>query len=136
MKKSKENTLENKYYLLEFYLENNLNKQFEQTYKLIKSLTDEVGESTDLLAYKLKIEELHIKYQLKYNTRYSDYQQLYNAINDYHISQKYKLDNLCMINLYDDVNKNIVNSKLANIYKKLNTLLLQKRSRNILSIKS
>jgi hypothetical protein len=134
--KSKENTLENKYYLLEFYLENNLNKQFEQTYKLIKSLTDEVGESTDLLAYKLKIEELHIKYQLKYNTRYSDYQQLYNALNDYHISQKYKLDNLCMINLYDDVNKNIVNSKLANIYKKLNTLLLQKEAEIYFQLKA
>lgn len=122
---AKKNRLENQYYLLQFYLENNMMKYFESTYRQTEDILLESPEDADVLSFKYKLEMLYIQYQLKYNYRYSNYQNAYNTLKDFTVSQHYKLDNLCLINLYNNIDKDNINSRLAKIHQSLNEILLE-----------
>lgn len=122
---NKKNEIANNFHLLEFYLEHNLNKHFENIYKKTLELINKNKEDATILYANYKIEEIYIRYQLKYNNRYSNYQPLYNALNSWKISQETKLNNLCLINLFNDIENNRIESVLAKIQLEINQLLHQ-----------
>lgn len=120
---SSEDDIRNKFHLLRFYLEHDLNKQFESKFAELKIQIEHSPEDMSLLIYKYQLEMLHITYQLKYNKRSSNYQNSYTALNNLVYSQQKKMDNLFIINLYNDIDKTIINSKLAKLHTELNKLL-------------
>lgn len=124
---SKINVLENQLYLLQFYLENDLTKFFDATYKNTKEIIAKEPEDMELLAFKYKLEWLYINYQTKYNTRYTNLQEVSNALNDFTISQNLKLDSLCKINLYDDIVKDFPGNYLSNFYTSINRLIIEQQ---------
>ncbi len=122
---AKQNQLENQYYLLQFYLENDLTKFFESTYKSTKEIIAREPENTELLSFKYKLEWLYIQYQTKYNTRYANLQEVYNTLSDFTTSQKLKLDSLCKINLFDDISKDFAGNFLTDFYVSINRLIVE-----------
>lgn len=122
---AKNNQLENQFYLLQFYLENDLTKFFDATYKQTQELIAKMPEDMDLLAFKFKIEIIHIKYQLKYNSRYANYQVAQKTLRDFTVSQQYKLDTLNYTNLFTDVLKEKELSNLSKFYKSLHELIVE-----------
>ncbi|MFN8283016.1 MAG: hypothetical protein U0U67_07355 [Chitinophagales bacterium] len=124
---AKNNQLENQFYLLQFYLENDLTKFFESTYKNTKEIISKEPENMEILAFSYKLAWLNLHYQLKYNTRYANYQEAQNTLNDFVISQQYKLDTLCFTNLYNDVTKEKELSSLATFYQSLHQLIIEQK---------
>ncbi len=133
---AKQNTFQNQLYLLQFYLEADLTKLFESTYKQITEQLNNTLEESSLLSFRYQLETLSISYQLKYNERYSNYQEVYNSLNDFYNSQQYKLTNLMAYNLVNDVDKTTSNSKLLSIHQKLNDLIEETADADYPTIKS
>ncbi len=126
----KTNQPENQFALLHFYLENDLNKFFDATYKETQELITKMPEDMELLAFKYKLGWVYLHYQLKYNSRYANYQEVFDTLNDFTISQKNKLDVLSKINLYDDIKKDASVSFLSNFYTLLNQLIVEQNDDN------
>mgnify|MGYP001175231361 CR=1 FL=1 len=122
---AKNNQLENQFYLLQFYLENDLTKFFDATYKQTQELIAKMPEDMDLLAFNYKLEWINLLYQLKYNTRYANYQNAKKTLKDFIISQEYKLDTLNYTNLYHDDLEHKELSVLAKFYKSLHELIVE-----------
>lgn len=122
---AKNNLLENQFYLLQFYLENDLTKFFDATNKQTLEAIEKMPEDMNLLAYKYKLEWINLHYRLKYNSRYANYQEVQKALNDFTISQQYKLDTIHHTNLFKDdlVHKEL--SMLARFYKSLHELIVE-----------
>ncbi|HNF48178.1 MAG TPA: hypothetical protein PKO18_00230 [Chitinophagales bacterium] len=130
---SRENKLENSLHLLQFYLENDLNKQFESTFKETKLSIEQMPENTASLIISYRMELLHVEYQLKYDKRNCDYHDCRIALNNLVVSQQKKLDNLYNINLYNDHDSTLVSSKLAQMQDMLHYLLLNDNNTELYS---
>lgn len=121
---SRNNKVNNSFHLLQYYLEHDLNKQFESLYKELHETIEQTPEDMTTLIFSYQLEMLNVSYQLKYDKRSSNYQNSYNALNNLMRSQEKKLDNLFLVNLYTDIDKNIIDSKIAEIHLALNELLI------------
>jgi len=122
---AKNNQLENQFYLLQFYLENDLTKFFDATYKQTQEVIEKMPEDMDLLAFKYKLEWINLHYRLKYNSRYANYNDAQKILNDFTVSQQYKLDTLCYTNLYHDILKEKELGSLSKFYKTLHELIVE-----------
>jgi hypothetical protein len=118
-----QNQLQKQYYLLQFYLEHNLTKYFESEFRQTNEKINSMPLDSELLAFKYKLELLQIQYQMKFNNRYCDYQDLYDSLQDFSRSQQYKLDSLCLINLYNNLEKSNEPGKLSYLYQSIHKLL-------------
>lgn len=132
---TQKNILQKQYCLLQFYIDHNLLKYFETEFRRTLELVAETPEDTELLAFKFKLELLNIQYQVEFDNRYCNYQKLSDALNDFSLSQHYKLDNLCLINLYNNVEKNNGTSVLLELHHLLNDLLQKPDDAKYYSVK-
>lgn len=120
---SRNNKVNNSFHLLQYYLEHDLNKQFESLYKELHETIEQTPEDMTTLIFSYQLEMLNVSYQLKYDKRSSNYQNSYNALNNLIHSEQKKLDNLFLVNLYTDIDRNIIDSKIAEIHSAINKLL-------------
>lgn len=124
---AKDNQIENQFYLLQFYLENDLTKFFESTYKQLQEIVQTLPEDMHLLAFNYKLEWINIHYQLKYNLRYADYSSTQLSLSNFTVSQQFKLETLKHINLYKTENEKPKLCSLAHFYTSLHQLIVEQK---------
>lgn len=121
---ARNNVLEAKLYLLQYYLEYDLNKLFESTFKDANDILTETPEDTYtiIVAYRLAI--LQVAYQLKYDKRNSHYERSYTALVNLIESQRNKLQNLFLINQQQEISGEIILNQLAMLHISLHQMLI------------
>jgi hypothetical protein len=119
----KNNQIEKDILLLQYYLENDLHKFFENKYKNAIHFLDKQKEDYTCQIAKFKIELLQLSYQQRFNKRYTNYASCASALENLSTTQSKKLENLCLINLDKDLMLQHKQSNLSNIHTHLHELL-------------
>lgn len=119
----KQSKFDNDINQLQYFVDNDLHKFFGNKYlKIIEQLDSEKEDYLSQIA-RYKTELLHVNYQQKFNKRYTDYNASVKALNIFSESQKYKIQNLCLINLNNHTEEKDHESPLSKVHIYLNALL-------------
>lgn len=117
------NLIEEHLVLLRYYYEKNLDKCFNSTSKELKSILDTLPESSSKSIAKYKFAELMASYELKENSRNSNYQNVYNVLIEMSEAEKLRWKNLSILNQFSSIDPHIPRGICYTIHKQLNDLL-------------
>lgn len=104
-----------------FYLHNNLTKHFDTEWKSI-SESILVNEDSQTYFKKFLLEELHIERRLLDNSRYGNYQVLYDNLNNFYNTNLQRIHNLSVTDLKSEIVYNEPNNLLYKIHLQISEL--------------
>lgn len=122
------NLAEENLILLKYYYEKNLDKCFNSTAKELKSILDTLPESSSKSIAKYKFAELMASFELKANSRNSNYQNVYNILIEISETEKLRWKNLSILNQFSMLDDYIPSEIYYTIHKLLNDFLEEEKA--------
>lgn len=121
-----------KLYLMRFYYEKNLLKNFETHKRQFQDLLSQSLEGAKKNYFLYQFEELVISGELKINNRLADYSKVYKQLNEFYFAEKYRWENLALINLHPQMELTEPNGLYYSTHLILNKLLKENKEEDFL----